>query len=133
VSLYQGTAEEGLEAIAPYLVPVDVALFDWILEALLPEPWGIFARSECDLATLQSHFCNLLTAESPDGERWYFRYYDPRVMERYLPTCTDAELVDLFGPVSELAIIDPCCEGLKVFRPNQGPTGAAQSRIRVRL
>jgi len=29
-----------------------------------------------------------------------FRYYDPRVLRAYLPTCSPAELNTFFGPVT---------------------------------
>jgi hypothetical protein len=28
-----------------------------------------------------------------------FRYYDPRVLRSYLPTCTPEELAQVFGPI----------------------------------
>jgi len=30
----------------------------------------------------------------------YFRYYDPRVLRVYLPTCNEADLGAIFGPVA---------------------------------
>ena len=33
------------------------------------------------------------------GRRLIFRYYDPRVLRVYLPTCWPAELETVFGPV----------------------------------
>jgi hypothetical protein len=34
-----------------------------------------------------------------DGTRLIFRYYDPRVLRVYLPTCRPAELETFFGPI----------------------------------
>ena len=33
------------------------------------------------------------------GKSIYFRYYDPRVLRVYLPTCNEGELDVIFGPV----------------------------------
>jgi hypothetical protein len=33
------------------------------------------------------------------GNRLVFRYYDPRVLRVYLPTCTASELRRVFGPI----------------------------------
>jgi Domain of unknown function (DUF4123) len=104
VSLYRGSAEEYLESIAPYLVVVDTELFDWINGTLWSEPWGVFAISDSSLAALRTHFRKFLLVESPAGEEWYFRYYDPRVLARYLPTCTETELNEFFGSVSTFAV-----------------------------
>ena len=35
----------------------------------------------------------------PDLEPLYFRYYDPRVLRAWLPTCDPAQLAEFFGPV----------------------------------
>lgn len=106
VSLYRGMAEEVFESIAPYLVAVDAAMFDWIVDTLWSEPWGVFVQSTVELNALRTHFRKFLIVESPVGENWYFRYYDPRVLVAYLSTCTDAELGHFFGPVDGLALVD---------------------------
>jgi len=33
------------------------------------------------------------------GKPLYFRFYDPRVLRTYLPTCNASELAQIFGPV----------------------------------
>jgi hypothetical protein len=35
----------------------------------------------------------------PDGKQVYFRFYDPRVLRVYLPTCTVEEMRTFFGPI----------------------------------
>jgi len=32
-------------------------------------------------------------------ESLFFRFYDPRVMRGYLPTCSPKQLAEFFGPV----------------------------------
>ena len=107
VSLYKGTSEERYADIAPYLVAVDDDLLDWILTILWADPWGIFVRSDAPLDTLRSHFRKFLLVTVPNGEEWYFRFYDPRVLTKYLPTCTEAELREFFGPVTAYGVADP--------------------------
>ena len=99
VSLYRGEAEEDYWAIAPYLVSVDASVLDWIASTLWEQPWGIFVIAEANLPTLRAHFRKFLTVRLPDGEKVYFRFYDPRVVQQFLPTCNHAELADFFGPV----------------------------------
>jgi hypothetical protein len=42
----------------------------------------------------------MLDVVTEDGERVFFRFYDPRVLRVYLPTCEDeANLRSVFGPV----------------------------------
>jgi hypothetical protein len=115
VSLYRGQAEHEQWAIAPYLVRVDEALLDWVVKTLWKKPWGIFAVAECDLKTLRKHFRRFLIVENPDSETMYFRYYDPRILAVFLPTCTREELKTFFGPLKAFAVGEPESEGVKFF------------------
>ena len=107
ISLYRGRAEEQHADIAPYLVAVDDDLLDWVLTTLWADPWGIFVRSDADLETLRTHLRKYLLVTGPRGEEWYFRFYDPRVLATYLPTCTEPELHEFFGPVAAYGVADP--------------------------
>jgi hypothetical protein len=97
VSLFRGAAEEQYSAIAPYLVAVDPPMLDWIVETLWKDPWGIFVLAKADLDTLRQHFRRFLIVQLPDGEKWFFRYYDPRIFRVYLPNCNAGELRKFFG------------------------------------
>ena len=106
VSLYRPPAEEDLAAIAPYLVQVTPGLLHWIGETLWTAPWGIFLVSESPLDELRTHFRRFLLVDGPDGDEWYFRFYDPRVLAAFLPTCDAAQLTAFFGPVLRYAWTD---------------------------
>jgi hypothetical protein len=106
VSLFTGTANEWYWAVAPYLFQVDSELLDWIAEKLWKEPWGIFAMSKASLEDLRVHFKKFLMVKLPDGKQWLFRYYDPRILQAYLPTCEPWELQKFFGPVRAFATAD---------------------------
>jgi hypothetical protein len=45
----------------------------------------------------------------------YFRYYDPRVLGVFLPTCTLDELRAFMGPLQALAVGDPDSETVRFF------------------
>lgn len=115
VSLYRGQAEHEQWAVAPYLAKVDETVLDWILQTLWKKHWGIFAVAECDLKDLRKHFRRFLIVEDPDGETMYFRYYDPRVLPVFLPTCTRDELKTFFGPLKAYAVGEAESESVKFF------------------
>jgi hypothetical protein len=48
---------------------------------------------------LRRHLRRLLLVKDTGGRRLVFRYYDPRVLRKYLPTCFPAELEEMFGPI----------------------------------
>jgi hypothetical protein len=111
VCLYRGDLESDMQEVAPYLVQVepDSELVEWLFEQGWGKHWGIFAVAQSDLRTMRSHFRRFLTVYNSDGKPLLFRYYDPRVLRLYLPTCEAQELTTFFGPVMSylLEVEDP--------------------------
>jgi len=100
--LYQGQSQEVLWHVAPYLVRCeqDAAFVHWVLDQGWGDSWGIFLTSQAGLEDLQAHFRRFLIVKSEDDREFYFRFYDPRVVRIFLPTCTPEEIMQFFGPVS---------------------------------
>jgi hypothetical protein len=100
--LYRGELAPDLAEVAPYLVHLEseTEFCDWVLNQGWGNHWGIFALSVGDLFTLRQHFRRFLTVHDSTGKPLLFRYYDPRVMRTYLPTCNPQEVTAIFGPVS---------------------------------
>lgn len=101
ICLYRGELEPDLAECAPYLVRLerDSPFTRWLVSEGWGNNWGIFASTATDLQTLRRHFRGFLLVMSPEGKRLYFRYYDPRVLRSFLPTCTPRQLAEFFGPV----------------------------------
>lgn len=99
--LYRGELQPDMAEVAPYLVRLDkVSRFtNWVIEQGWGNHWGIFALSRQDLGPLRRHFRTLLVVHDSNAKPLYFRYYDPRVLRVYLPTCNASELAAIFGPV----------------------------------
>lgn len=100
--LYRGALEPDLAEVAPYLVHLepDSPFTQGLLEQGWGKHWGIFVLAEVDLRVLRQHFRKFLMVHDESGKPLYFRYYDPRVLRAYLPTCNETELRLVFGPVS---------------------------------
>ncbi|HTW68887.1 MAG TPA: DUF4123 domain-containing protein [Acetobacteraceae bacterium] len=100
--LYQGTAAIELAAVAPYLVclGLDDLIFDWIWESGWGQNWGVFVWSVVTPMALRNHFRRLTKVRTETGQVLIFRFYDPRVLAEFLPTCDAGQLADLFGPVN---------------------------------
>jgi len=60
-----------------------------------------------DLRGLRHHLRTFLRVRAPDGRVLYFRYYDPRVLRVYLPTCNATELKQVFGPIRRFDMESP--------------------------
>jgi len=48
-------------------------------------------------------------------EQVYFRFYDPRVMRVFLPTCTPEDTTQFFGPIQNYLVEDESPEQLLRF------------------
>jgi hypothetical protein len=98
--LFAGALPQALEMAAPYLVQLyqDDKFTDFLLEQ-----WGksvcIYLRCDIGLNDLRRHLRGFLRVKDTSGRMMLFRYYDPRVMRVYLPTCGPGELDTVFGPI----------------------------------
>ncbi|MBZ5684671.1 MAG: DUF4123 domain-containing protein [Acidobacteriia bacterium] len=99
--LYSGPLTPELEIAAPYLVQLDHGYRDThqLIQRAWGNSWGVFLRSDTSLKKLRRHLRELLIVRDERGNRLAFRYYDPRVLRVYLPTCVTAELRTVFGPI----------------------------------
>ncbi len=120
--LYQGAEADNLAAVGPYLLCLGQTdeIFDWIWENFWGDAWGIFLWSPASAQALWTHFRRHLLARTTDGERLVFRFYDPRVLLPFLPTCNAAQLRDFFGPVQHFALEDDDGATLVTLRREAG-------------
>lgn len=98
--LYRGELAADLAKVAPYLVRLEQGseVLNWILSGF-GKHWGIFAVAKANLRTMRQHFRQLLTVELAEGKVVYFRFYDPRVLRGFLPTCNAQQNQIMFGPI----------------------------------
>src|SRR6266852_5956180 len=137
VSLFVGEAEKKYWDLAPYLTVVQEETLDWMVRAIWNAPCGVFILSRTGLETLRTHFRRFLIVQLPDGERWYFRYYDPRILKTYLLNCRADELEVFFGPVRAFGVpeaesdqISLLHTGHEVRAVSESPNAATSLRIR---
>jgi hypothetical protein len=129
--LYQGDLEPDMAEVAPYLVRLDrdTAFTDWLLESGWGNHYGIFAVAFSDLKQMRQHFRKFLTVYDSKGKPMLFRYYDPRVLRIYLPTCNEEELKQLFGQLEYYFLEDEDAKVALKFRFNE--TGLKQEKIQA--
>ena len=99
--LYSGPIPPALEMAAPYLLQLqhDDPETRRLLEISWGNSWGVVLRSPTSMRNLRKHLRKLLMVRDQAGRRMAFRYYDPRILQVYLPTCTGEELRTVFGPI----------------------------------
>jgi len=120
--LYSGDLPSDLKLAAPYLVALDPddRTTQYILKRAWRNHWGIFLRSTANMETLRRHLKKFLVVKDHKGRRLLFRYYDPRVLRVYLPTCWPAELETMFGPVKAFMVEGPDSGTMIQYRVDEG-------------
>ena len=100
--LYSGRIPDELEANAPHLVQLihDDRSTRELLQKAWGNSWGIFLRCPTTMQSLRRHLRGFLRVTDWTGKMLLFRYYDPRVLRVYLPTCTAQEASTVFGPIT---------------------------------
>jgi hypothetical protein len=106
--LYSGDLPWQLQMAAPYLVQLDKEdrFTRYFIDHGWGNSWGVFFRSETTIRNLRHHLRGFLRVRDEAGRRLVFRYYDPRVLRIYLPTCNKEELRTVFGPIDQFLVED---------------------------
>jgi hypothetical protein len=104
--LYDGKLPAELAEVAPYLVRLrrDRPFTAKLLADGWGQSWGCFVTAGLGLPELRKHLRRFLRVQSEDGKTLVFRFYDPRVLRAYLPTCTEDELATFFGPIGRFVV-----------------------------
>jgi hypothetical protein len=120
-SLYEGVEGLAMAEVAPYVVfiaPNSTLLAHLIMEGWTKR-WGIYVVSDDSFAEVRRHFRRILMVEDENGQALYFRFYDPRVLAAFLPTCTDQQRGAVFGDIEAFLVEGP--RGELVELPREAP------------
>lgn len=99
-SLYAGEFGAQLDHVAPYLVSFELrdVFAEWFFSR-----WGgnlgIVLQSKAPFDEVRKHLRRYLLVKNESGKKYRFRFYDPRALRTFLPTCTATEVAEFFGPV----------------------------------
>jgi hypothetical protein len=101
-SLYEGSEADKMMAVAPYLValPPDSRFLPQLVRAGWGQSWGVYLTCDRPSHEVRKHLRRFLTVETEDGKKLLFRFYDPRVLSVFLPSCTAEECRAFFGPIT---------------------------------
>jgi hypothetical protein len=115
--LFRGEIAPDMAEVAPYLIMLehDAPFTNWIFENCWGVRCAIFGTTSAGLPILRRHFRTFLKVYDDTGESFYFRYYDPRIMRAFLPSCESDDLRIVFGPVNSYLVEDVNPEKGKQF------------------
>jgi pSer/pThr/pTyr-binding forkhead associated (FHA) protein len=106
-SLYEGLQGESLAHVAPYLVelPQGSGLLRRLVNEGWKQRWGIYIDYPHSFKELRRHLRRLLMVSDPDTRKsFYFRFYDPVVLDTFIPTCTVRQRAELFGEIKAFLV-----------------------------
>jgi len=108
-SLYEGDKGVTIAPWGPWLVrlPAESPLLEALVKEGWGESWSVFLTAKASFAEVRKHFRHFLLVRLPDGREVYFRFYDPRVLRTFLPTCSVNESAELFGPIQGFVTESP--------------------------
>jgi hypothetical protein len=139
-SLYEGPEGDKLAAAAPYLdaLPAGSPLRQTLVREGWGKSWGIYLTCPLPFKEVRRHLRHFLLVETEAGKEVYFRFYDPRVLRVYLPTCNAGKLSHLFGEICTFLM--ESADGLELLRfsrkeqrPNERATTLETGSVRVAL
>lgn len=127
VCLFRGELPPDMAEVAPYLVKLEIAdpFTRWLVQEGWGRSWGIYVSTDEGIRPLRTHLRKLLTVRGPDGQELHFRFYDPRVMSTFLPTCDRAQIEELFGSIKRMYVEDA--------ETAEGPVSAVREFVRSEL
>jgi pSer/pThr/pTyr-binding forkhead associated (FHA) protein len=129
-TLFTGALAVQLAHVGPCLVELSAVapfLQKWIDG--LGNSAGVLFRTEADLVTLYGHLRHLFVATDERGREYFFRFYDPRVLRVFLPTCTEDELLEFFGPIQEWVVEQADGTGVVRYAVARGRLQATNVRL----
>jgi hypothetical protein len=92
---------------------------------------GILLLSSSWPQAIRSHLRSIFKVYDERGAMFYFRYYDPRVIRTYLPTCTAKECRQFFGPVRSFLVEGEAPGTMLRYRAGQSAVQMDEEQIPV--
>jgi Domain of unknown function (DUF4123)/FHA domain len=122
-SLYEGKSAEDLVDYAPYLTrpALDPALLDLLVTEGWGKSWGVYFSCPQPVREVRKHLRQFLMVQIQD-RAVYFRFYDPRVLRIFLPTCASKEASEFFGPIEAYFAEGEDPEQMISLRPDARPS-----------
>src|SRR5436190_8927324 len=106
--LYRGASIQTLISVAPYIFQFawGTPFANWYAHEGWGKSWGLLVKSSWPMPELHKHFRQFLKVQTEAGQSLYFRFYDPRVLRTFLPTCNAQQLRDFFGQAIDYFIVE---------------------------
>lgn len=115
-TLFSGEQSTKLAYVGPVLVTLDEAmpfLEEWVEQ--LGANAGVLFQTTAELDVVCAHLRDIFIVTDEAGQEYFFRFYDPRILRAFLPTCTGTELREFFAPVVRWICEDEAATGYHAY------------------
>lgn len=124
--------QDGLEAytmaeVAPYVVHLqkDSHLLGRLVEEGWGQSWGVYLTSNAPFRDIRAHLQQLLFVKTKEDDRLLqFRFYDPRVLRIFLPTCTVRQMSEIYKGIDRFLCEDERRDVLSFSVSSAGSAGS---------
>ena len=117
-TLFSGDMAEAVAHVGPHMVAVGRPLpflEKWV--ETIGSNAGVLLQTQADFDVLYVHLREIfVVTDEEEGQEYFFRYYDPRVIRTFLPTCTAEELKEFFGVVDRWIVEDKGGTNYQIWR-----------------
>lgn len=105
-SLYEGEQASDLASFGPYLAEIQKGgkLVPFLIKVGWGKSWGIFLNTQTGFVETRKHLRHFLMVDIEGGERVIFRFYDPRVMRVFIPSCNPEQRREFFGQIQHILV-----------------------------
>jgi pSer/pThr/pTyr-binding forkhead associated (FHA) protein len=100
-TVFSGEQASALAHVGPVVVTLDSPmpfLERWVDKA--GAHVGVLFQTPAGLDDVCAHLRDIFVVTDEEGQEYFFRFYDPRVLRTFLPTCTPTELSEFFTPIT---------------------------------
>lgn len=122
LSLYSGQSRIELAEVSPYIGIIEKTedFLEEMLENSSVRSSLVLLSSAEELDLVRAHLRKFLTIALESGALMYFRYYDPRILRDFLPTCDSKQLREFFGPIDAFGVQGDVNKGWLIFSLRNG-------------
>ena len=104
-SLFKGTKDESLVDVAPYVFLVNEVSEKILNDADVSLKCVLVIETPLNLEMVAGHFREFIY-QKVRGRECYFRFWDARVLKKFLPTCNDIQLNYFFRNINSISLPD---------------------------
>ncbi len=103
-SLFKGTKDEALEDSGPWIFAVDGRLQEIVdKENGVANRYSVLIESGEEMEAVVAHLKQFIY-QTIEGREYFFRFWDGRVLAKFLPTCESAQLNEIFEDIDCFAV-----------------------------